>query len=88
MPGVVSKQSRELANVRLQLKSGKNRGTNPRRLTPEDVRALEARREQLASTVGARRLLRVVGRVNAHTTQVFDIDFVNKKDCDGISPYT
>ena len=69
MPGVISKQSRELANVRLQLKLGKTRGTNPRPLTPEEVRALEARREQLASTVGARRLLRVVGRVNAHTTQ-------------------
>ena len=69
MPGVISKQSRELANVRLQLKSGKTRGTNPRPLVPEEVRALEARREQLASTVGARRLLRVVGRVNAHITQ-------------------
>jgi len=68
MPGAISKQSRELANVRLQLKSGKTRGTNPRPLTPEEVRALEARREQLASTVAARRLLRVVGRVNAHTT--------------------
>ena len=69
MPGVASKQSRALANVRLQLKSGKTRGTNPRPLTPEELRALEARREQLVSTVGARRLLRVVGRVNAHASQ-------------------
>ena len=69
MPGVASKQSRELANVRLQLKSGKTRGTNPRPLTPDELRALEARREQLVSTVGARRLLRVVGRVNAHASQ-------------------
>ena len=69
MPGVASKQSRELANVRLQLKSGKTRGTNPRPLTPDELRALEVRREQLVSTVGARRLLTVVGRVNAHTSQ-------------------
>ena len=69
MPGVASKQSRELANVRLQLKSGKTRGTNPRPLTPDELRALEVRREQVVSTVGARRLLTVVGRVNAHTSQ-------------------
>ena len=69
MPGVISKQSRELANVRLQLKTGKTRGTKPRPLTPEELRALEARREQLVSTVGARRLLSVVGRVNAHAAQ-------------------
>ena len=69
MPGVASKQSRELANVRLQLKSGKTRGTNPRPLTPDELRALEARREQLVSTVGARRLLKVVGRVNTHASQ-------------------
>ena len=55
--------------MRLQLKSGKTRGSNPRPLTPEEVRALEARREQLVSKVAARRLQRVVGRVNAHTTQ-------------------
>ena len=69
MPGVISKQSRELANVRLQLKTGKTRGTKPRPLTPEELRALEARREQLVSTVGARRLLSVVGRVNAHAAR-------------------
>ena len=69
MPGVISKQSRELANVRLQLKTGKTRGTKPRPLRPEELRALEARREQLVSTVGARRLLSVVGRVKAHAAQ-------------------
>ena len=55
MPGPISKQSRDLANVRLQLKSGKTRGSNPRPLSPEEVCALEARRDQLHSEMAGRR---------------------------------
>ena len=69
MPRPISKQSRDLANVRLQLNSGKTRGSNPRPLSPEEVRALEARRDQLQAEMAEGRRQRLVGRVNAHTTQ-------------------
>ena len=69
MPGPISKQSRDLANVRLQLKSGKTRGSNPRPLSSEEVRALEARRDQLQAEMADRQRQRIVNRVNAHTTQ-------------------
>ncbi len=55
--------------MRLQLKSGKTRGSNPRPLSSEEVRALEARRDQLQAEMAEGRRQRVVGRVNAHTTQ-------------------
>ena len=66
MPGPISKQSRDLANVRLQLKSGKTRGSNPRPLSSEEVRALEARRDQLQTEMADRRRQRIANRVNAH----------------------
>ena len=69
MPGPISKQSRDLANVRLQLKSGKTRGSNPRPLSSEEVHALEARRDQLQAEMANRQRQRIVNRVNAHTTQ-------------------
>ena len=69
MPGTISKQSRDLANVRLQLKSGKTRGSNPRPLSSEEVRALEARRDQLQAKMADRQRQRLVVRVNAHATQ-------------------
>ncbi len=69
MPGPISKQSRDLANVRLQLKSGKTRGSNPRPLSSEEVRALEARRDQLQAKMADRQRQRLVIRVNAHATQ-------------------
>ena len=76
MPGPISKQSRDLANVRLQLKSGKTRGSNPRPLSPEEVCALEARRDQLHSEMAGRRCRRLLlllsrgrERVNNITTK-------------------
>ena len=66
MPGPISKQSRHLANVRLQLKSGKTGGSNPRPLSSEEVRALEARRDQLQTEMADRRRQRIANRVNAH----------------------
>ena len=62
--GPVTPQQRQLANIRLELRSGKTRGVNPRVLTPEEVRARELRRDDLIS--------RMVGRVNAHTTAEAD----------------
>ena len=64
-----SKLSRRLANVRVQLKTGKTRGPNPRCLSPEEVEDLEARRDQLQAQMVEDRRQRVVGRVNAHTTR-------------------
>ena len=64
-----SKLSRHLANSRDQLKTGKTRGANPRSLTPEEVEALEARRDQLQTKMADGRRQRIVNRVNAHTTQ-------------------
>ena len=69
MPGPISKQSRDLANVRLQLKSGKTRGSNPRPLSSEEVHALEARRDHLQTEMANGRRQRIASRVNAHTTQ-------------------
>ena len=64
-----SKLSRRLANVRVQLKTGKTRGPNPRCLSPKEVEDLEARRDQLHAQMVEDRRQRVVGRVNAHTTR-------------------
>ena len=69
MPGPISKQSRDLANVRLQLMSGTTRGSNPRPLSSDEVHALEARRNQLQAEMAVRQRQRIVNRVNAHTTQ-------------------
>ena len=40
MPGHLSKLSRALANVRLQLKTGKTRGKHPRSLHPQEIDTL------------------------------------------------
>ena len=69
MPGRHSVQSRALANVRLQLRTGKTRGPNPRPLSTEEVRALEARRDDLQAEMASRQRQRILSRINAHTTQ-------------------
>jgi len=69
MPGAISKQSWDLANVRLQLKSGKTRGSNPRPLSTEEVHALEARHDQLQAEMADRQRQRIVSRVNTHLSQ-------------------
>ena len=69
MPGLHSIQSRTLANVRLQLRTGKTRGSNPRPLSTEEVRALEARRDELQSEMANRQRQRILSRVNVHTSQ-------------------
>ena len=69
MPGRHSIQSRALANVRLQLRTGKTRGSNPRPLSPEEVSALEARRDELQTEMANRQRQRILSRVNTHTSQ-------------------
>ena len=69
MPGPHSIQSRTLANVRLQLRTGKTRGTNPRPLSSEEVCALEARRDELQAEMATRQRQRILSRVNIHTSQ-------------------
>ena len=64
-----SKLSRRLANVRVQLKTGRTRGPNPRCLSPEEVEELETRRDQLQAEMVEGRRQHIVSRVNAHTTQ-------------------
>jgi hypothetical protein len=65
-----SKASRALADIRLQLKTGKTRSA--RKLSPEEVRSLEARRDQLQAEMLEARRQRVASRVNAHTTAEAD----------------
>ena len=72
MPGRLSIQSRTLANVRLQLRTGKTRGNNPRSLSAEEVCALEARRDELQTEMANRQRQRILSRVNIHTSQVVE----------------
>ena len=69
MPDAHSKQSRALANVRLQLRTGHTRGKNPRPLTAEEVEALEQKAAQLQEEMADARHQRTVARINNHTTQ-------------------
>ena len=68
MPPTCRKLNNALGHVREQLKSGKTRGANPRDLSPEEVQALEARRDQLQAEMLEAQRKRVVARVNAHTS--------------------
>ena len=68
MPGPTSKLSRYLAHVKEQLKTGKTRGTNPRDLSPEEITALEQKRDALQTTMKIQARERVIARVNSHAT--------------------
>ncbi len=72
MPGSPSKLSRALADDKLQLKSKKTRGANPRELTLEEVTALELERDGLLGQMRAAAKERAVNRINAHTTAAAD----------------
>ena len=69
MPGPTSKESRALANVRLQLKTCKTRGENPRKLTADEILALEQKAAQLQGAMAEARHQRSAARVNSHTTE-------------------
>ncbi len=64
-----SKESRALANIRLQLKTGKTRGKNPRELPTEEITALESRRDALTEQMKQKARERTVARINAHTRE-------------------
>ena len=70
--GQTSKLSRDLANVRLQLRSGKTRSQNPRDLTQEEIDALTQKRDALLAEMAARSKERVVNRINGHVTSEAD----------------
>ena len=73
MVGRTSPQSRKIANIRLQLKTGMTRGPNPRPLTGEEINALKQRHDVLAERI------RPSSRIMAHTTVEIDrsIDAIN-----------
>ena len=67
MPGPTSKASRALADVRLQLKTGKTK--KGRALEPEEITALERKRDLLVSAIRVERQNKAVARITSHTTQ-------------------
>ena len=69
MPDAHSKQSRALANVRLQLRTKKTRGKNPRVLTADELHALELKSVRLQEEMAEARHERAVASVNSHTTR-------------------
>ena len=71
-PGKHTKASRDLANVRLQLKSNKTRGSNPRDLSPEEIDALKEKEGFLVAQMAAASKERAINRINAHATSEAD----------------
>lgn len=67
--GLNSKTSRALADVRLQLKTGKTRGRNPRPLSSDETQALELKRVQLQEEMAMARHERSAARINNCTTR-------------------
>ena len=67
-----SKLSKDLGNVVAQLKSKKTRGANPRDLEPEEIVALEQKRDALKAQMKQMAKERTVARVNGHTTAEAD----------------
>ena len=67
--GLNSKTSRALADVRLQLRTKKTRGRNPRPLTADELHALELKSVRLQAEMAEARHERAVARVNSHTTR-------------------
>ena len=66
---IPSKISKNLGNIRTQLKSGKTRGANPRDLDPNEVEALEQQRDNLIVQMNAKARERSVARIISHTTE-------------------
>ena len=63
-----SKLSKDLGNVVAQLKSKKTRGANPRDLEPEEIAALEQKRDALKAQMNQIAKERRIARINGHTT--------------------
>ena len=64
--------SKDFGNVVAQLKSGKTRGSNPRDLEPEELVALEQKRDALKAKMQQSAKERAVARINGHTTAQAD----------------
>ena len=69
LTGQTSKQSRALADVRLQLKSGKTRGSNPRALEEGELEALRAHEHELKADMTKAAKERADARINAHLSK-------------------
>ena len=67
-----SKVSKELGNIMAQLKSGKTRSSNPRDLDPEEIEALEQKRDTLKAEIKHKAKERAIAKINAHTTTETD----------------
>ena len=67
-----SKESKDLGNVIAQLKSGKTRGSSPRDLCPEEIAALEQKRDALQAVMKQKAKERAVQRINGHTNAQAD----------------
>ena len=66
MPGPTSKASLDLAQVRFQIKSGKTR--KGRTLEPEEIAALEEKRDRMVAEMRAERQKKFIGRITDNTT--------------------
>jgi len=70
--GRPSKLSKDLGNVTRQLKSGKTRSANPRDLDPDEITALERKRDALQAQIRETAKTRAINRINAHITSEAD----------------
>jgi len=70
--GKPSKLSKELGNIRAQLKSGKTRSQNPRHLTPSEIKALEEQRDALQKQMQEAAKQHTINRINSHTTSAIN----------------
>ena len=68
----VSKLSKDLGNIRAQLKSGVTRSANPRSLTSQEIDDLEGRRDALIEQMRTEKQNRFLSRINTHTTNQAD----------------
>ncbi len=67
-----SKVAMDLGNVMRQLKSGKTRGSNPRDFNPEEISALELKRDALQARIREAAKERAIDRLIAHNTSEAD----------------
>ena len=69
MPNAHTKYNRKLANIRLQLKSGKTRSANhPRNLTRDEISFLEKGRDWLQCQIQKAAAERPIVRINSNTS--------------------
>ena len=78
MPGVPSKLSRDLSNVRVQLKSGKTRRSRrfgcPRALEKHELETLRVREQQLTRRIAAEEAERLRLKCNADNRHLTELE--------------